>query len=189
MSSASTPAPRVKDPSAPRSHTLFWPIFVLLVGVGWLAVYQLMTLEEQLDNVTRAVDKMDSKVKLAQHEKNLFYALARDVMVMAPQDPNAEKIVVEFKLRELKAAQPTLFEQPVTAPSSEPSGGLQVPANVAPTAAALDRDSPAVESHRSPGEIGLGRSAATSFLKFHAPELPRRPTAWHEYRQLLPHPL
>jgi TolA-binding protein len=105
-------------------------MLVLLFGLGTLTLYQVMVLEDQLDEVTRAVDKMDGKVKLAQHEKAMFYALARDVLRMAPKDPNAEQIVIAFKLRQLQAAQPALM---ALANPSAPEGTNAVPAQ--PTAA------------------------------------------------------
>jgi hypothetical protein len=115
MSSASVPAPRANPPSASR-HTLFWPFLILLVAVGVQAVYQIEAMEDHLDEVTRAVDRMDDQVKDAQRERMKFYALARDVLNLAPNDPTAEKIVVKFKIREMKAASPTLFDGSATAP-------------------------------------------------------------------------
>ena len=73
-------------------------------------------MEDQLDEVTRAVDKMDASVKHAQYEKAKFYALAKDVLRLAPKDTNAEQIVVDFKLRQLQAAQPALMD--LTTPSA-----------------------------------------------------------------------
>ena len=85
-------------------------MLILLFGSGTLALYQVMTLEDRLDEVTRAIDQMDGKVKWAQREKAKFYALARDMLRLAPKDPNAEQIVVYFKLKELQAAQPELMD-------------------------------------------------------------------------------
>jgi hypothetical protein len=84
-------------------------MLIFLFGAGALAIYQVMALEDQLDSVTRAVDKMDGNVKHAQHEKNMYYGLARDVLRLAPKDPNAEQIVVDFKIRQLAASQPALM--------------------------------------------------------------------------------
>ncbi len=101
-------------------------MLVLIIGIGTHALYQVRALQDQLDEVTRTLDKMDSRVKLAQHEKGLFYSLARDVLALAPKNPNAEQIVVDFKLRELKAAQPTLFD---SAPTKAPTDSLSTQAN------------------------------------------------------------
>ena len=111
MSAASTPVPRSKSTSesrtsGPRGHTLFWPMLIFLVGAGSLALYQVMAMEDQLDEITQSIDKMDGKVKRAQYEKAKFYAIARDVLSLAPKDPNAEQVAVDFKLRQLQAAQP-----------------------------------------------------------------------------------
>jgi hypothetical protein len=108
MSAASTPAPR-SSPPAPR-HSLFLPMLILLFGSGTLALYQVMAMEDQLDQVTQAVDQMDGQVKRAQYEKAKFYALAKDVLRLAPKDANAEQIAVDFKLRKLQAAQPALMD-------------------------------------------------------------------------------
>jgi hypothetical protein len=117
MSSASVPAPRANPPSASR-HSLFWPFFILLIGIGTQGVYQVMIMEDHLDEVTRAVDKMDSDLKESEHERVKYFALARDVLNLAPSDPAAEKIVVSFKIRELKASEPALFDAPVGAPAA-----------------------------------------------------------------------
>jgi TolA-binding protein len=115
MSAASTPVPRSSSPSASR-HTLFWPMLVFLVGSGTLAVYQVMVLEDQLDEVTQAIDHMDGKIKRAQYEKAKFFSMAKEVLRLAPKDPNAEQIVVDFKIRQLQAAQPVLMD--LTTPSA-----------------------------------------------------------------------
>jgi TolA-binding protein len=136
MSAASTPVPRSTPPSASR-HTLFWPMLILLVGSGTLAIYQVMTLEDQLDEVTRAVDQMDAKVKRAQYEKNKFFTMAKDVLRLAPKDPNAEQIVVDFKLRQLQAAQPVLMD--LSTPSAPAT------TNAAPTQPAAATNSAPVQ--------------------------------------------
>ncbi len=105
-------------------------MLILLVGVGSLALYQVQALEDSIAEVTSAVDKIDPKVKQTQHDKALFYALGRDVLNMAPKDPNAEKIVVDFHLRELKALQPALFDAP--SPKSVPDIQANTVTNVAP---------------------------------------------------------
>jgi hypothetical protein len=113
MSAASTPAPRAKSPtdSKPSTtrHTFFWPIFIYLFGAGSLALYQVMAMEDQWDQLTQTVDKMDDKVKRAQYEKAKFFHVAADVLRLAPRDPNAEQIVVRYKLRQLQVAQPELM--------------------------------------------------------------------------------
>ena len=135
MSSASIPAPRTAPPGTTPRRTFFWPMFVLIAALGTQAVYQVMGQEDQLDEVTRAVDKLDPKVKAAQHDKTLFYALARDVLNLAPKDSNAEQIVVDFKIRQLKAYQPTLFElaPPTPSPADAQTNTITNPAtNTAP---------------------------------------------------------
>lgn len=133
MSAASTPAPRSKSPSEARPfgsrHTLFLPMLILLFGSGTLALYQVMTMEDRLDQLTQTVDKLDANVKRAQHDKTIFLELARDVLHLAPNDPNAEKIAVYFKLRELQTTRPELFSlnmssapSATNAASAQPSG-------------------------------------------------------------------
>jgi hypothetical protein len=105
-------------------------MLILLIGAGSLAFYQVQALEDRLGEVTSAIDRIDPKVKQTQHDKALFYALARDVLNLAPKDANAEQIVVEFHLRELKAIQPTLFDAP--SPKSAPDTETNTVSNVAP---------------------------------------------------------
>ena len=108
MSSASIPAPRVAPPSISR-HSLFLPFLILLLGIGSQAVYEILAMEDHLDEVTTAVDKMNYQVKDAPHQRAKYYALARDVLNLAPNDPVAEGIVDKFRIREAQAAQPALF--------------------------------------------------------------------------------
>ena len=82
-------------------------------------MYQVITIEDQLDEVTRAVDQMDSRVKHAEYEKAKFFSIAKDILRLAPKDPNAEQIVVDLKLRKLQAAQPVLMA--LSAPSMAPT--------------------------------------------------------------------
>jgi hypothetical protein len=93
-------------------------MFVLILGFGTFEVYQVMNMEDQLDEATQAVDQMDGKVKHAQSERAKFYALAKDVLLLAPKDPNAEQIAVYYKFKELQAAQPELMAQ-TTSPDSD----------------------------------------------------------------------
>jgi TolA-binding protein len=113
-------------------------LLILLLGSGSLAIYQVLTLEDQLDEVTRTVDQMDGKVKLAQYEKTKFFSMAKDVLRLAPKDPNAEHIVTEFKIRELQAKQPVLMD--LSAPSAPAE------TNVAPVQAAGVTNSTPVEA-------------------------------------------
>jgi hypothetical protein len=85
-------------------------MLIFLFGSGTLALYQVMAMEDQLDAVTQAVDQMDGKVKRAQYEKAKFYALAKDVLRLAPKDPNAAQVAAYYKFKELQAAQPALMD-------------------------------------------------------------------------------
>ncbi|MEI9998311.1 MAG: hypothetical protein WDO13_03655 [Verrucomicrobiota bacterium] len=104
MPSPSTSVPR-GQPQPPR-YTLFWPMLIFLLGAGSLATYNVMSLEDQLQQVTSAVDKLDPKVRHADYERDKFYALARDLIRIAPTDPTAEQIVDQVGLRRLEKVQP-----------------------------------------------------------------------------------
>ena len=112
MSAASTPAPRAKSPNDPRPsssrHTLFWPVFIFFIGAGLLALYQVMAMEDQYEQMTQSVDRMDGKVKRAQYEKAKFFRIARDLLQLAPKDPIADQLVVHYKLRQMEQAEPEL---------------------------------------------------------------------------------
>lgn len=120
-------------------------MFILLVGVGSLALYQVQAGEDRLSEVTSAVDKIDGKVKAAKHDEALFYALGRDVLNLAPKDPNAEQIAVDFHLRELKALKPALFDAP------SPKAALDTQTNtLVPVAPPLSSELPAVPPTNAP---------------------------------------
>jgi hypothetical protein len=116
MSAASEPAPRYpRTGTAGSRHSLFWPMFVYLLGAGIFAGYQVMALEDQLDEVTRGIDQMDAKVVRAKYEKAKFYAIAGDIVRLSATDSNAEEVATHFKLHELQSAQPILMST-TTAP-------------------------------------------------------------------------
>jgi hypothetical protein len=105
MSSASFAPPRTGPPSGARIN-YFWPIMVYFVGAGLLAFYQVQSLEDQLSEATAAADRIEPKVKMADYERKKFYALARDLLRLAPTHPAAAKIVDSIGIRKLAAAQP-----------------------------------------------------------------------------------
>jgi hypothetical protein len=113
MLEASNIDPRSIPP--PPRHTLFLPLLILLIGSGAFALYQVIAMQDQLDEATYAIDQMDGKVKRAQYEKAKFYAIANDVLRLAPKDANADQVAVYFNLRQLQAAQPELLSS--SAPS------------------------------------------------------------------------
>jgi Flp pilus assembly protein TadG len=148
MSSASIPPPRQRSSkgsnSAPRStprYTFFWPMLILLLGSGTLAFYQVQSLADQLDEVTRAVERLDPTVKHAKYEKAKFYAIARDLVRLAPKDAVAAQIVDQTGLHTLQRTNPALMSL------DNPSGFT----NIAPV------DPAAVSNFNTPG-TGTGPS-------------------------------
>ena len=110
-------------------------MLIFLLGSGALALYQVKAIDDQLEDTTRTIDQMDGKVKRAEYEKSKFFAITRDVLNLAPKDPNAESIVADFKLQQLQTKMPELLaqsaspdaaatnassEQPVSATNSVP---------------------------------------------------------------------
>jgi hypothetical protein len=130
MSSASKPVPR-SNPGSNR-FSVFWPVLILIGGLGSQAFFQTLLLEDQLDKVTRAVDQMDAKVKHAQYEKTKFYSIASHLLRISPKNPNAAQLVDQLQLRKLQAAQPALMSlnQPSAIPESvsEPATSTNSPA-------------------------------------------------------------
>ena len=139
MSSASIPAPSRGSSVSTSRTNYFLPLFIFFLGAGTLAFYQVESLNEQLAEVTSAADRLDPQVKLAQYQKAKFYAMARDLLRMAPTHPGAAKLVDELNLRKLAAAQPVLMSltQPSgftnTAPTMPPPPSAPK-TNVAPSA-------------------------------------------------------
>ncbi|HEX4141859.1 MAG TPA: hypothetical protein VHY09_16035 [Candidatus Methylacidiphilales bacterium] len=141
MSSASTPAPSRGAPASTSRHNYFWPLFIFLLGAFSLAFYQVESLNSQLAEITSAADRLDPQVKLAEYQKAKFYAMARDLLRMAPTHPAAEKLVSDLGVRKLAAAQPMLMSlaQPSgftnSAPALPPAPSHAQPkTNIAPSA-------------------------------------------------------
>jgi hypothetical protein len=122
-----------------------------------------MVMEDQLDEVTLAVDHMDGKVKRAQYEKAKFFSMAKEVLRLAPKDPNAEQIVVDFKLRQLQAAQPVLMD--LTVPSA-PATTNAAPAttNAAPATTNAAPAQPAAATNAAPIQPSQATNAAPGHL-------------------------
>jgi hypothetical protein len=130
-------------------------MLVFLFGAGGLAFYQVVAMEDQLDQLTQAVDKMDDKVKRAQYEKAKFYHIAKDVLNLAPKDPNADQVAVYFKLRQLQEAQPELMDLNTPSdvaitnlPSAQTSSSTNAPtvmSSFATNSAPLSSPSPATK--------------------------------------------
>ena len=153
MSAASTPAPRSKSSSDSRPsssrYSLFVPMLIFLFGAGMLAFYQVMNMEDQLDHMTQTVDKMDGRVRLAQHEKTVFLVLVKGLLHLAPKNPNAEKLVVAWDLRRMQSTQPELFNLdalPDLAPTNSPPLSPGAPTNAAPSTPAAATNSSAATS-------------------------------------------
>jgi hypothetical protein len=143
MSAASTPAPRANP--GPTRYTLFWPVLIFLLGSGAKSVYQVSNLEDDLDSATRAVDQLDARVKHAQYERAKFFAMARDLVRLAPHDAAAEQIVTEANLRRLQQTNPTLMslDSPIGFTQTDPTA---VPST---NAAPVQLDMPAPSSTNS----------------------------------------
>jgi len=108
MSSASIPPPRT-SPSSSSRHNYFWPILIYMLGAGALSFYQVQSLEDQLVEVQKATDRLDSTEKDADYQKGKFFAMARELVRLAPKDAAAEKIVEQTGLRTLERTQPLLM--------------------------------------------------------------------------------
>jgi len=115
-------------------------MMIFLFGAGTLALYQVAAMEDQLEQVTQTVDRMDDNVKRAQYEKTKFYHIARDVLRLAPKDPNAEQIVVRYKLRQLQDAQPELMA--AESPSDLSTLTNAAPAQISPATNAASATPP-----------------------------------------------
>ncbi len=147
MSSASIPPPRKGSTSSSR-HNYFWPILIYLLGAGALAFYQVESLEDQLEEVTKAVDRLDPTVKHAQYEKAKFYAMARDLVRLAPKHPAAEQIVDQTGIRTLQKTQPALMslDLPTGFTNTAPTATGVAPPSTSPDATNASPTSPAPES-------------------------------------------
>jgi len=93
-------------------------MLIFLFGAGALSYYQVVMLEDRWEQVTQTIDKMDTQVKRGQYEKAKFFAIARDILLLAPKDPNANDVAVFYKLKQLQEARPELMALNTTGDSS-----------------------------------------------------------------------
>lgn len=109
---------RSSFPSASPPHGLFWPNLILILALNTFMIYQIGSLKYQLTKVTQAIEQVEGPFERAQHAKAEFLSLAKDVLRLAPKDPNAQQIVTAFKLQQFKAAHENTSEEPASAPHS-----------------------------------------------------------------------
>jgi len=157
MSAASTPPPRFSRyysndtrPTTPR-HSLFWPVLIFLFGAGSLSFYQVVIMEDHWDQLTQTIDNMDTQVKRGQYEKAKFFAIARDALLLAPKDANANEVAVYFKLKELQQAQPELMA--LTTATDLPVANATPKETLAQTNAAPVQPSPATNTAPVPASV------------------------------------
>ena len=87
-------------------------------------------MEDRWDAISQNIDSMDTQVKRGQYEKAKFFAIARDILLLAPTDPDANDVAVYFKLKELQRAQPELLalgtatDIPLTSATTQGALGL-----------------------------------------------------------------
>jgi len=113
-------------------------------------------MEEQLDQMTQAVDKYDGRVKLAQYEKDKFYGMARAVLRLAPKDANANEVATLFNLRELQRDKPDLMNandpSDVAAITNGPPGQETFPTNAPPVPSSFSTNAAAVKPASTSGK-------------------------------------
>ena len=78
--------------------SVFWPVMILILGLGAHAVYQVLAMQDRLASITHAVHEMDPKVRQARYEQARLQGLAGDVLKLAPTDANAARLVEEFQI-------------------------------------------------------------------------------------------
>ena len=131
-------------------------MFILLLGMGARECYQMISMENQLDEVTQKVDRIDPQVKLTEYERTKFYMMAAEVLRLAPKDPNADQIAVLFGLRKLQQDKPELMN----------ASGQSDIANVAAAASAVAAtNTPPVDPLRPPATNAAPKSPAAPAAK------------------------
>jgi hypothetical protein len=88
---------------------------------------------------------MDTDVKRGQYEKAKFFTIARDVLLLAPKDANANDVAAYYKLKQLQEAQPELMALS-TAPVESPVTNAAPADAVTPTNAAPVQPAPATNT-------------------------------------------
>lgn len=135
MSAASTPTPYPKSSDSRSSgpkYTPFWPLLVFFLGVGALTGYQVNAMQDRLDELSQAVEKMDGNVKRSQYVRAKFFAIAKDILALTPKNANAQEVATHFKLHEMEAAQPALFAQDYSAQIEKAEKSFAAAAAAAP---------------------------------------------------------
>jgi hypothetical protein len=115
-------SPRQK-PDRTAVYSLFVALLIFIIGSITYSIYQIMDSEDQLADLTRAINQLDSQVKRAQYEREKLHGLATDLLHLAPTDANAAKIVADYKIR-LTPTERTAMDTGA-APASEPSSAAR----------------------------------------------------------------
>jgi len=108
-------------------------------------------MEDHWDQLTQTIDNMDTQVKRGQYEKAKFFAIARDALLLAPKDANANEVAVYFKLKELQQAQPELMA--LTTATDLPVANATPKETLAQTNAAPVQPSPATNTAPVPASV------------------------------------
>ncbi len=78
---------------------LFFSLFVLIAGSITYSICQINDGEDQLTDLTHAVNQLAPEVKQSNYERDKLYNLAGDILRLSQSDQNAAQIVAEYKLR------------------------------------------------------------------------------------------
>jgi hypothetical protein len=78
---------------------LFFSLLILIAGSITYSICQISDGEDQLADLTRAVNQLAPEVKQSNYERDKLYNLAGDILRLSQSDRNAAQIVAEYKIR------------------------------------------------------------------------------------------
>ena len=96
-------------------YSFFWPLLILILGLGLSLTYQVGDLESRRVELVQANEQILPKVKRAEYEEGKLHALAWEILRLAKTDASAARLVEEFKI---KAVSPTASAP--AAPTQDP---------------------------------------------------------------------
>jgi len=84
----------------PRQFSAFWPLFILLATVVTLQAVSIQRTLNQRQQIEANVKQLEKVEEEAKKVDTVLGAFSRDLLTLASQNTNAQRIVTDFQIRQ-----------------------------------------------------------------------------------------